>query len=322
MDSVPSPNHKNMKNIYKSTLGKAMLGLVLIFGAGTAQAQLHPLGGVYFQNRYLINPALAGSEAGWFSNLGLRQQWSTMPGAPKTQSLSLEYGSGKKSGVGLNLYNDEAGLQKRTRVMGTYAYHLPINDEGKSLNFGVSIGYSDDRIMQERISSNVNQSDGSLAAYQNRETYFDGDFGAAYQSNTLNLELAVPNLKSFFGTDKKEGEVVDQSRLFTSASYKFFLPDFLDGANFEPKVCYRQIKNYKDIVDFGANLALADNKVNVMAMYHSSRSTTIGMGVKYQKYLVISGIFTSGTAAIREYANGNFEMNLRVNIAEVFTKKK
>lgn len=311
-----------MKNIYRSIIGKGILGLVFLFGSGNVQAQLHPLGGVYFQNRYLINPALAGVEAGWFSNLGLRQQWSSMPGSPKTQSLSFEYGSGKKSGAGLNLYNDEAGLQKRTRVMGTYAYHLPIDNEGKSLNFGVSLGYSDDRIMQERISSNVNQSDGSLKSYQDRETYFDGDFGAAYQSNKLNAEFAIPNLKSFFGKDNKEGEVVDMSRFFSAVSYKFFLPNFLDGANLEPKVCYRQIKNYKDMVDFGANLALAENKVNVMAMYHSSRSTTIGMGVKYQKYLVISGIFTSGTAQIRDYTNGNFEVNLRVSLDEVFKMKK
>jgi type IX secretion system PorP/SprF family membrane protein len=309
-----------MRNIY--ILNKVILGLIFTIAAINAKAQLHPLGGVYFQNRYLINPALAGLEAGWFSNMGLRQQWSSMPGSPKTQSLSFEYGSGKKSGAGINLYNDEAGLQKRTRVMGTYAYHLPINKEGKSLSFGVSVGYSDDRIMQERISTNVNQSDGQLKAYQNRESYFDGDFGAAYQSNRWNVELAVPNLKSFFGKDQKVGEVVDQSRLFTSLSYKLNIPHSLDGIKLEPKVCFRQIKNYKDILDFGANMSLAEDKVNVMAMYHSTRSTTLGMGVKYQKYLVISGIFTSGTAAIREYANGNFEMNLRVNIAEVFDKRK
>ena len=292
----------SISNKITTVICRAGAGALLLLGltGGSAKAQLHPLGGVYFQNRYLINPALAGNEGGWFTNLGLRRQWSSMPGSPKTQSLSLEYGSGKKTGIGLNLYNDEAGLQKKTMVRGTYAYSLPIDGEDQKLSFGVSLGYSDDRIMQERLSSNVDASDRSIAAYQNRETYIDGDFGAAYQSNRLNLELAVPNLKSFFNKDQQEGEVVDQSKLFSSASYKLFFPNSLDGMSLEPKVCYRQIRNYKDILDFGANVTLADNKVNVMAMYHSSKSTTIGMGVKCQKYLVISGIFTSGTAAIRD----------------------
>ena len=311
-----------MKNIYKSIIGKGILGLVLLLAGGRAQAQLHPLGGVYFQNRYLINPALAGNEQGLYTNLGYRKQWSSMPGSPKTQSLSIEYGSGKKSSAAMNFYNEEAGLQKRTRAMGTYAIHLPLDNKGQKLSFGISAGLSDDRLMQEKLSSNVDGSDRTIASYPDRDTYFDGDFGAAYQSKKFNAELAIPNLKSFFGKDRKEGEVVDMSKFFSSVSYKFFLPGFIDGAHLEPKVCYRQIKNYKDLVDCGANLTLAEDKVNVMAMYHSSRSTTIGMGVKYQKYLVISGIFTSGTAAIREYANGNFEMNLRVNIAEVFKANK
>jgi len=320
--AIPQTEDKiDMKNNYKSIIRRTAVGIMILLGADKVQAQLHPMGSIYFQNRYLINPALAGNEQGWFTNLGYRKQWATMPGSPQTQSISVEYGSGKKSAAAVNFYNDEAGLQKRTRGMGTYAFHLPLDDNGQKLSFGLSVGYSDDRIMQEKLSSNVDGSDRSLASYQNRETYFDGDFGAAYQSKKLNLELALPNLKSFFDKDKKVGEVVDQSRLFAAASYKF-RSDAIDGIGIEPKVCYRQIKNYKDIVDFGGNMTLAEDKVNVMAMYHSSRSTTIGLGVKYQKYLVISGIFTSGTAAIREYANGNFEMNLRVNIAEVFREKK
>ncbi|WP_207424269.1 PorP/SprF family type IX secretion system membrane protein [Desertivirga brevis] len=312
----------NTKNI-KSIIRAGALGLLLIgLKAETVKAQLHPLGSVYYQNPYLINPALAGREEGWFANAAFRQQWSSMPGAPSTQALSFEYGSGKKSGVGVNLYNDEAGLQKRTRVRGTYAYQLPLDADGQKLSFGVSIGYSDDHLMQERLSSNVDGSDRSIAGYQDRDTYFDGDFGAAYQGKKLGLELAVPNLKSFFKKDQAEGNIADESKFYTSASYKLLSNDALDGMTLEPKVAYRQIRGYKDIVDFGANLTLAENKVNVMAMYHSTRSTTIGMGVKYQKYLIISGIFTSGTAQIRDYANGNFEVNLRVNLDEVFKGKK
>jgi len=307
----------------KTVLSKAGGSLLLLALTATAtKAQLHPMGSVYFQNRYLINPAMAGHEKGWFSNLAFRRQWSSMPGSPTTQGLNLEYGSGKKSGAGLSFFADEAGLQKKTTARATYAYHLPINGEDKNLSFGLSLGYSDDRIMQERLSSNVDKGDYSLAQYYQRETYFDGDFGVAYQSSKLNLEFALPNMKSFFNRDENQSAAVDQSQLFAAASYKFFFPSYLEGMGLEPKVCFRQVKNFKDMVDIGANATLAQEKVNIMAMYHSTRSTTIGLGVKYQKYLVISGIYTSGTYDIREYANGNFELNLRVALDEVFKGKK
>ena len=51
----------------------------------TVTAQLNPLAGIYFQNEYLGNPALAGKEAGLNLNIGYRRQWSAKPGAPKTQ---------------------------------------------------------------------------------------------------------------------------------------------------------------------------------------------------------------------------------------------
>ena len=307
----------NLSKNIQSVISKAgALSLLLITFTGTeVKAQLHPLGAMYFQNQYLGNPAMAGLEQGLRADLAYRKQWSAIPGAPETQALTADYGSSKKAGIGLNIYNDEAGLQKKTRVMGTYAYHLPVNDNGTKLSFGVSLGFMDERIMNENINGESN--DLSVSKFNERDTYIDGDFGFAFTSKRLNLQGAVPNLKSFFKTDEQVANVVDQSRYFAAMSYKFSLPNILEGIGLEPKVAYRDIRGYKSMMDAGTNITLANNQVNVLAMYHSNESTTFGMGVKYKSLMVFNGMYTSGTSALRGYSNGNFELNLRVNISEL-----
>ncbi|WP_256009606.1 PorP/SprF family type IX secretion system membrane protein [Desertivirga xinjiangensis] len=291
--------------------------LLLAFNNTKVSAQLHPLGAMYFQNQYLANPAMAGLEQGLRADLAYRKQWSSIPGAPETQSLTADYGSAKKSGVGISIYNDEAGLQKKTRVMGSYAYHLPLNSTGAKLSFGISLGFMDERLMNEKMNTVTPDYDVAVNKYADRETYVDGDFGFALSSNKLNFQGAIPNLKTFFGNDQHKDELVDQARYFASLSYKFYLANTLEGMGIEPKVVYRDIRGYKSIADIGTNLTLANNQVNVMGMYHTNESATIGMGVKYRSLMQINGMYTSGTSAIQGYTNGNFELNLRVNISKL-----
>src|SRR5215217_5075345 len=109
--------------------------LVLGMVSADANAQLAPLGAMYYHNQYLNNPAFAGIGKGLEVDLGYRQQWSTIPGSPKVQVLTGSYAMTPKAGLGLNVYNDQTGLFKRTRVMGSYAYHLPLSSKNDKLSF-------------------------------------------------------------------------------------------------------------------------------------------------------------------------------------------
>lgn len=302
-----------MKIFNTPTLFKAAAALfITVSSIAESRAQLHPLSGIYYQNQYLANPAMAGLEEGVLRlNLGYRQQWSSMPGAPTTQALTGDYGFGNKVGLGLNLYNDKAGLLTRTRVMGTYAYHLPLNGENEKLNFGISLGFMTERLADEDV--NGNPGDISIGRVNERETFVDGDFGAAYTSNKLTIQGAIPNMKNFFKKDDNDN-VVDQSTFFTAVSYKFYFPQSLNGMGVEPKAAFRGVKGYDDILDIGANLTFANEALSLMGVYHSSQSATFGAGVNYKKTLSIMGMYTTETAALSGYTSGNFELALRVNL--------
>lgn len=294
-----------MKTTYK------FLALVLmVFTISTpGQAQLNPLAAQYFSNQYLINPAFAGSTQGLKLNAGYRKLWSNLPGAPLTQSLTGDYGF-NKVGVGINLYHESAGLQRRIRVMGSYGYHLKINEKNDQLHFGISLGFMSQRLEISDIYGNPN--DPGVGQYNNRKTYLDGDFGMAYTTGRLNLQASVPNLKSVLKRDVIK--LADVTTFYAAASYKIKVSDDLDGLDLEPKVAFRGVKGYDNIWDAGAQLQIADKQVFILGLYHSTKNATFGLGMDFRKRYLISGMYTTQTSALSNYTNGSFELNLGLNL--------
>lgn len=297
--------------LFKTISAKRYYLLILVLATGlTATAQLNPLADSYYQNQYLSNPALAGLSNELHINLGLRQQWSNIPGGPKTQSLTADYGTAGKVGLGLSVQNEETGLIKRTAAKATYAYHLPLNDNSQKLHFGLSLGFSDDQLMSGMVEGDPN--DVAISRFNERKLYLDGDFGLAFTSNHLNIQAAIPNTKSFFKTDENQS-TADLASFYSAISYKLFLPNALDGFTIEPKIAFRGIHNFDNIIDAGANITMANNAVNVLAMYHSSKSTTIGMGVNVKSFGTLTAAYTTSTAALQGYTNGYFQVGVQLN---------
>lgn len=276
---------------------------------GKANAQLNPLTSQYFTNQYLVNPAFAGQGSEIKINSALRKLWSGVPGSPITQSITADYGF-NKVGIGLNIYNEKAGLLKQTRIVGSYAYHLPLTEE-ETLHFGISMGLMNQRLEATDIHGNPN--DPMVGLYNERKTYLDGDFGIAYTSNKLSIQASIPNLKSTM--QKDVNKQADVSIFYSAICYKFHLGEVLDGMDLEPKLAYRGVKGFDNIWDAGAQLEMSNNQVFLLGLYHSTQNTTFGLGMNFKKKYLISGMYTSQTSALSAYTNGSFELNLRLNLS-------
>ena len=287
----------------------ASLIIALAITSNIAMAQLNPMGAMYFQNQYLGNPAFAGTESGMDLSLGIRKQWSNIPGSPLMQAVTASYGLNDKVGLGLNIYNDKAGLFKRTRTVASYAYHLPLSGDNQRLSFGLSLGFMNERIATEDIRGN--QGDPNVGAYNERATYVDGDFGLAYSSNNLTIQGALPNMKSFLKKDINT-DAVGRGTFFSAISYKMQM-DGSGGFGIEPKLAYRGVKGMDNIVDVGANISYANNRINLFGMYHSSKSSTFGVGLNYLN-IGFSGMYSTATSALSSYANDNFEVSMKVKL--------
>jgi type IX secretion system PorP/SprF family membrane protein len=270
-----------------------------------AYAQLNPMGGMYFQNQYLGNPALAGIERGWIVNASYKVQWTAIDGAPSMQALTATYGAtGKKIGLGLNFYNEISGVSRRTGIKGTYAYHLPLNGDRSFLDFGLSGGIMNEWVDYDKVI--CDPGDLSIQKFNTRPLYADGDFGIAFRNEKLTIQGSVPNLKRFLDKDIRRYRI-DRSSYMAAISYKFSGQDL----SVEPKAVYRGVENYKDLVDLGAQFLCCEDRLMMNAVYHSTNSITVGLGTFYQKQLRILCLYTSDTSDLWKYSNGEFEIALQ-----------
>ncbi|HBE43388.1 MAG TPA: hypothetical protein DDW27_19745, partial [Bacteroidales bacterium] len=124
----------------------------------SARAQQLPVYSQYIYNKFLINPAVAGSDGYTSWNLTAREQWVGYSGAPRTFSFSgqtrllkrsyiLKQPSARKQvfrpksdgkvGLGGYIFSDRNGLIKRTGLQGSYAYHMWLQNSTQ-LSFGLS----------------------------------------------------------------------------------------------------------------------------------------------------------------------------------------
>ncbi|RAJ05495.1 type IX secretion system PorP/SprF family membrane protein [Chitinophaga skermanii] len=272
-------------------------------------AQIDPLGTQYFSNQYLGNPAFAGIDTGLHINAAVKRQAKNDPGVPTTMAFTADYAAGKRVGVGLYVYNDKAGLLSNTRVAATYAYHLPLSYSGThQLHFGLSVGFRTEFL--DRKGLNGDGSDPSIGRFNSRDNYFDADFGVAYTSNGLNVQAAFPQLVGYFKSGNEN--MVNSSTFNTAVSYK--IPVGAELTSIEPKVVFRGVRGFDNIVDMGANLVFLDNVANVFGMYHTSKNFTVGAGFNVAHTVGVVCAYTTQTAGLSNYLSGNFTIGLKVDL--------
>ncbi|MEJ6981372.1 PorP/SprF family type IX secretion system membrane protein [Pedobacter sp. P351] len=284
-----------------------LLFIILFIGVSSISAQINPLVSQYYQNQYLGNPALAGMDDNLNINLSYRNQWNGIPGAPVTQTLTGDYRV-KKVGLGLSIYNDKAGLIKGTRTMATYAYHLPLNIKGDELHFGWSLGFMHEYINKEDIIGD--QNDVAVEQFNLREMTIDGDFGIAYTNERLTIQGSLPNLKTYFKKDYNIGNI-DRPTFYSAISYMFKSGVDRNEVALEPKFCYRGVKGAANMWDLGSSVMFANN-LNMMCMYHSTKSASFSLGMNYMTSVYFQFIYTKEMSALTHDTKGIFEVNLKI----------
>lgn len=278
---------------------------------GDAQL-LYPFGASYFQDKYLSNPAVAGlSDHVLELNGGYRKESSAVPGSPDNQFLTGDYGLTDRVGLGINLYNDQAGLIRTTRIMGTYAYHVPLGSESQHLSFGISLGIQHSQINSSDISG-ADRDDPSLAKFNARGSRFDVDFGTAYTDDKLTLEAAFPGIATYFR--HSDDDIVDRTETFIAAAYLFRFNPGKNAIGLEPRIAYRTVKGFDNVGDAGADISFMNNLFDVFGLYHTSKNASLGAGIHVLQKLNVLAVYTTAVPSLGTYASGDFEVSVGLEL--------
>ncbi|WP_262249090.1 PorP/SprF family type IX secretion system membrane protein [Parapedobacter soli] len=266
-------------------------------------AQLRPMGATYYFNEYLLNPAMAGTQRAVKLTAGTRTQFPRFDGFPQGQAISFDYGFTEKSGVGIQYQHDRAGLISESNGAVAYAFHLPVSTNAV-LGFGLAGKLVSHRLALNRVSGDL--TDPEITAANDRRAAFDSDFGLALRTPRVSLQFVMANMVSQFATEVKQADYV---WMVASAGYRF---NHSWGTT-EPKVVYRGVKAYRDLVDAGLKVDFSSttpNRFNVFGLYHSSQHATAGFGLTHSNSFQFFVSYSWATSAINRMTTGDMEIGL------------
>lgn len=223
-------------------VGYRRLLCVLLLAATTAAsyAQEDPTNKQYLFNLLNINPAYAGLRGSPSMTASFRQQWSGVPGAPKTGIFSIDAPVGAHHlGIGLQVYNSTLGLEKTAGLNASFATKLQFTEE-EFMSLGIQAGIMNYRI--DRTSTALPyQND---PAFQNNMNVFlpTAGIGVYYQRNSWYASLSAPSLlMSTVKVDKiisvNSATIKNIQLLFTTG----VSVDMGESFQFRPSVFFRYV---------------------------------------------------------------------------------
>ena len=233
---------------------RAIIILIILMTVSTVHGQQDPLYNMYFFNQQMINPAYSGVHGIMSISGNFRQQWAGIPGAPKTTTLSFNTSiKSNEFGAGLNLINDQLGVNNNTELQVSFAYKIRMS-RNRGLSMGIQGGF---------ISYNYNYSDLNLEFTDDedldldRENFMEPNFGLGfyYYSEEYYLGFSIPRLFDIEVDDGVTSSTRYTRHFYLSGGY-LFEPGFV--AKFKPSFLLKYVDGQPLSIDLNAHVLLAD----------------------------------------------------------------
>jgi len=282
----------------------------LLCGAPRAQAQQDPMISQYMFSGHFLNPAYAGSHP--YANVTLlgRKQWVNFNGSPLTSFLSFDTPiKDTRLGLGAIVSNDIIGVTRRTRVQGSFSYHLPLGERAR-LAAGLSGGI-------EHYSARLSD----LVIWDEADQVFTSDIngrilpvagaGLYFYTHRFYAGVSLPNFLSFeqgdflfAGNDQTPQRL--ERHYFGTAGYA--IPA---GKNFDikPSILVKYVEEAP--VQFDYNLHFFFYKTLWVGASYRGKDGMVGM-VEYQatRNLRIGYAFDWALTNLRHHNSGSHEIML------------
>lgn len=283
---------------------KAVFIISLFLTGNLLFGQQLPLYSQYLLNKFLINPAVAGSDGYTSINLTAREQWVGYYGAPRTFSLSMQTRVLKKSyvlkstsvkrqtfrpktdgrvGIGGYIFNDKNGIVQRTGFQLSYAYHMWLQNSTQ-LSFGLALSAYHFKINEEEL--NFENPDLSWMNNNLRRGLFvpDATFGIYLLNAKYSFGFSADQL--FEGSAKFGAEAYDNFTMdrhyYLFGSYDFML----DAHNtFQPSFIVLTSEQLRPQSDIGLTY-IHDQDFWAGLAYRTSGAIIANLGVKYENIFI------------------------------------
>jgi|GEM_PF-79733 len=289
--------------------------IILLFAASSFGQQL-PLYSNYMMNKFIINPAISGTQDYFMVATNNRYQWVGVTDAPRTHILSVNGPHRTKSvGFGGAVFSDITGPTSRTGAYFAYAYHFKIKENAK-LSLGLSGGILQYKVDGTQITLK-DAGDFSLMNSVQSAISPDFGFGAYFYTEKFYVGLSVPqfiqNRLNFFETSAQS-----LSRLtghyYINAGNKFKLANDWEV---EPSILLKWGPPSIPQLDLGAKVTYQDYLwAGIALRTQDAFCTMLGYRTKNDKLLFAYG-YEQPITRIRKYSYGTHEIMIAARFANI-----
>lgn len=294
------------------TMIKRINIVLLLFGVTMKLlAQQDAMYSQYIFNGLIINPAYAGMHEMLSATLLYRNQWVNIPGAPKTEMLSIDAPlRNQKVGLGLNIEFDKIGVTSHSGIEGVYSYKIKFVKS--TLSFGIQAGLG---ISNSNFTS-VAYTDGGQSdeAFQNnsQDVLPNFGFGMYYYTDRFYAGFSVPQIagrsiqKAILGNS--EAAHLDlANHYFINAGCLFNLsPDL----KLKPSILLKYVNGAPLEMDINGVLWFYDI-LALGASYRSLASVNILAQVRITNQLYFGYAYEYATTQLSSFSSGSHEIMLQ-----------
>lgn len=271
-------------------------------------AQQYPLFTNYVLNDFGFNPAIAGTTDYLDMRMTYRSQWTGVEGAPQTQIMSAQ--SALKTvplGVGGYIYNDIAGLFKRTGISAAVSHGLELGF-GK-LNIGVSGSFYTFQLASNQLAEM--EDDPTLANGLNNKWLPDMNAGLYLEmKNGAFVGFSVPQILerkiNLSDADQNNSTTNFIPHYYAMGGYRYQMNDLI---TLEPSVLIKFTKSNLLQVDASIK-ALLKNKFWLAGSYRTQDAATAMIGYQITPSIEAAYAYDFTLSTLREGSKGSHEITL------------
>lgn len=310
-----------------------LISIVYLFSIPPCYAQYQPQYSQYWLNNYLINPAITGIENYADVQIGYRQQWLNVEGAPRTLHVTMHtpLGQGYASsslnpversspsyrndyfrakphhGVGGQAHVDEIGPFRRNEVALSYAYHVPVSPTVQ-LSAGVQAGWIQHRLAADQI---ILTDPNDQAIYQARHRYGQPSLSVgiwAYSSTAYvgaSVYTALP-ANQFLGIDTN----ASSWHGYLTAAYRY---EVGPSWSVQPSLLLRLRSPESLSYDVGVR-ALWSDRIWIGGAYRASQEWIAIVGVHISSLFSVAYSYDIGGGYPGPFGSGSHEVVLNLRI--------
>jgi len=307
--------------------------LLCLLTVSLASGQQLPIYSQYLFNKFMINPAVAGSDGYTSFNMTAREQWVGYTGAPRTFSFSGQARILKRSyilkeskiknelfrpassgrvGLGGYVFSDRNGLIQRTGFQATYAYHLRLKD---NTQFSMGLAFTGYHFKIDETQIDFEDPNEPWMNDELRRGMFVPDmaFGAYLLNQRYSAGFSVEQL--FEGAAKIADATFDNYQM-ERHYYLFGTYSFESGTKTElqPSILLVMSEQLKPIADIGFTY-IYDQNLWAGLSYRTAGAIIANVGFKYEKFF-FGYSFDFTLQEIQKVTYGTHEITLAIKLGD------